>query len=565
MQFNKLNKILSTANFSFRYNFILSLISSILEVLSLGSLIPLIIVLVDKESAAYEKIKQFFPINFANENIFNHYLKFTLFILVIYLVALVLYVFLRYIIRKNIFKFQANLAHKIFSEYLKRDFQTLVNEKISNVHNTISAETKRFTGGILTSLFEIFSKLTVLILICIFLFWYKPFITSIIIFFGVIIMGLLFLIFKKRISKFNDIISEKNSQNYDYLRTGLGSFLDLKVFNLSTDFLEKYKKNCLEINNQNLNIEIISLFPKLLIEAIIILIFFVVIIFSNIDIKENLLAISVFIFAFYKIYPYLSQIFNYVVLYKASKSSIDLIFNSLKKFHSENKVFIKSDIDFKKNLILENINFEYDNQKNEGFKIKKFNLQINFGDVVAIVGPTGSGKTTIINILLGLLKPQSGKIVSDGIELNNSNLDAWMNKISYASINPFFSNNSIKRNITFKNILSNNEKLRLKKIYEITMLDKMFDKFPNKDLTIISDSNLNLSSGQKQRINIARSLFKDASLIFFDEPTSSLDFETEEMILEKIIKSGIVKTAIFATHRKEVLKYCDKIVDLSKI
>ena len=114
-----------------------------------------------------------------------------------------------------------------------------------------------------------------------------------------------------------------------------------------------------------------------------------------------------------------------------------------------------------------------------------------------------------------------------------------------------FSNNSIKRNITFKNILSNNEKLRLKKIYEITMLDKMFDKFPNKDLTIISDSNLNLSSGQKQRINIARSLFKDASLIFFDEPTSSLDFETEEMILEKIIKSGIVKTAIFATHRKK--------------
>ena len=139
--------------------------------------------------------------------------------------------------------------------------------------------------------------------------------------------------------------------------------MDLKVFNLSTDFLEKYKKNCLEINNQNLNIEIISLFPKLLIEAIIILIFFVVITFSNIDIKENLLAISVFIFAFYKIYPYLSQIFNYVVLYKASKSSIDLIFNSLKKFHSENKVFIKSDIDFKKNLILENINFEYDNPR----------------------------------------------------------------------------------------------------------------------------------------------------------------------------------------------------------
>ena len=97
------------------------------------------------------------------------------------------------------------------------------------------------------------------------------------------------------------------------------------------------------------------------------------------------------------------------------------------------------------------------------------------------------------------------------------------------------------------------------------MLNSFIKNLPDKDLTIISDSNLNISSGQKQRINIARSLFKDASLIFFDEPTSSLDFETEEKILNKLISSGFLKTAVFATHRKEVLKYCNKVIDLSKI
>ena len=97
------------------------------------------------------------------------------------------------------------------------------------------------------------------------------------------------------------------------------------------------------------------------------------------------------------------------------------------------------------------------------------------------------------------------------------------------------------------------------------MLNDVFNQLSEKDQTIISDSSLNLSAGQKQRVNIARSLFKQSDIVFFDEPTSSLDFETEEKMLEKIANSKIFKTAVFATHRKEILKYCNKIVDLNKI
>lgn len=564
MQFFEIKKILSLADFNFKNNLIFSLISSFLEVVSLGSLIPLVIVLVEGEGDVFQKIEKFLPITLKNDNFSDYYLSFTLLILAIYLLTLIIYIFLRYLIKRNILRFQANLAHKIFSEYLKRDFQVLVNEKVSNVHNTIAAETKRFTGGILNSLFEIISKLNVLILICIFLLWYKPIITSIIILSGVILMGFLFFIFKKRIYKFNHVISEKNSQNFEFLRTGLNSFLDLKIFNLSINFLEKYRKNCLDINNQNLNIEMISLFPKLLVESVIILVFFTAIVFSNIDIKDNLLLISVFVFSFYKIYPYLSQIFNYMVLLQASKSSIKKIINSLNNFDTKNANLKKSNINFNKDLILKDIDFSYDDKTIDKFNLNKFNLKINNGDIVGIIGPTGSGKTTIINILLGLLKPKSGQVLVDGVCLDHSNLELWMTKISYASINPFFTNNSIKKNITFKDALTDDEEIRLKKIYEVTLLDDVFKKLADQDLTIISDSNLNLSSGQKQRVNIARALFKGANLVFFDEPTSALDFETEEKVLEKIMTSGLINTAVFATHRKEVLKYCDKVFDLTK-
>ena len=387
MQLIEIKKILSIANFKFKKNLILSLFSSFLEVLSLGSLIPLFIILVDEQGAIIQKYEKFIPISINKSSFSEHYLKFTFIILTFYLLALVIYVFFRYLIKLNILRFQAELAYKIFNQYLKRDYQKLVNEKVANVHNIISAETKRFSGGVLNSLFEILSKITVLALICIFLFWYKPILTSIVIIFGIILMGILFFLFKTRISKFNNTISKKNSQNFDFLRTGLNSFLDLKIFNLSIFFFEKYKQNCLEINNQNLNIVMISLFPKLLIESIIIIVFFIVIAFSNFDIKENLLLISIFVFSFYKIYPYLSQIFNYVVLFKASKSSISQILNSFQNLNSnESKNIKKLNINFEKKLELKDINFQYSNNSFDHFKIKNFNFDINYGDIVAIVG-----------------------------------------------------------------------------------------------------------------------------------------------------------------------------------
>ena len=213
-----------------------------MEVLSLGSLIPLIIILVDEQGAIIQKYEKFIPISINKSSFSEHYLKFTFIILTFYLLALVIYVFFRYLIKLNILRFQAELAYKIFNQYLKRDYQKLVNEKVANVHNIISAETKRFSGGVLNSLFEILSKITVLALICIFLFWYKPILTSIVIIFGIILMGILFFLFKTRISKFNNTISKKNSQNFDFLRTGLNSFLDLKIFNLSTDFWKNTNK-----------------------------------------------------------------------------------------------------------------------------------------------------------------------------------------------------------------------------------------------------------------------------------------------------------------------------------
>ena len=211
-----------------------------------------------------------------------------------------------------------------------------------------------------------------------------------------------------------------------------------------------------------------------------------------------------------------------------------------------------------KKIETKNLTFKYPRSKNE--ILKNLNLKFEVNKVTGIKGKTGSGKTTLINILSGLVQPTSGEILIDEKNFTKLNLSTYQNLIGYVSQDIFLLDNTVKENI----ILSDENFLNqhFEKIIKVCELDKFFKNQSSKFDINIGDKNIKISGGQAQRIGIARALYKNPSILILDEATNALDINTSSIILKNIKNKFKNLTVILISHDETVLKYCDKIYDL---
>ena len=213
-------------------------------------------------------------------------------------------------------------------------------------------------------------------------------------------------------------------------------------------------------------------------------------------------------------------------------------------------------------LELKNLNFSYSSNENKTI-IKDLNLVLNSGDRVCIYGKSGEGKTTLIDLITGLINPSSGLITLNKKDIH-SNLSSWLKLISYVPQKVFVFDDSLLQNICFKKIISNEEKKRVEKILEEVKLDDFVNSLPNGINTSLGNMGFNISGGQIQRIGIARALFRDPKIIILDESTNSLDKATEQDILsifENIYYKD--KIVISISHDDQTFKYFNKILYLN--
>ena len=216
-------------------------------------------------------------------------------------------------------------------------------------------------------------------------------------------------------------------------------------------------------------------------------------------------------------------------------------------------------IDFKKSIILKNIDFKYNNSKSK--TLNKINLKINKNEFIGIIGESGSGKTTLINIIIGLIKPSKGKILIDNKEIENQDLN-WIKKIGYVPQSTFLLDSSLKENIAFGKYKNEINKSKIIELLKLTQLKKFINRSSKKINLEVGERGSRISEGQKQRIGIARALYKNPDILVFDEITSSLDQSTEDKIMSDIHKLKGKKTIIFISHKKNILKRCNKIIEI---
>ena len=191
------------------------------------------------------------------------------------------------------------------------------------------------------------------------------------------------------------------------------------------------------------------------------------------------------------------------------------------------------------------------------------NLEINKNDIVGIIGESGSGKSTIINLLLCLLKPSSGSIDIDGVDIQE-NIHSWRKYIGYVPQNIFITDDTLKKNIAFGITENEISQDRIVQSLEFSKLKKYVDKQKDGIETLIGDKGSKISGGELQRLGLARALYNKPQVLILDEFTSSLDFNTEKQILDEIEKLKNKITIILITHRESTLKICDKIIKLEK-
>jgi ABC-type multidrug transport system fused ATPase/permease subunit len=225
---------------------------------------------------------------------------------------------------------------------------------------------------------------------------------------------------------------------------------------------------------------------------------------------------------------------------------------------------LSTPLKFQKEINIINLSFSYPTRKE--FLLSKISLTIKKGDFVGVIGETGSGKSTLINLLTGLLKPTEGKVEVDELNINE-NLKGWHKKIGYVPQSVYLTDDTIRKNIAFGLLEDNIDNNLVQQAVEKASLSQFLDSLPNGLETIVGEKGIRLSGGQQQRIGIARALYRDPEILILDEATSSLDQSTEKAIVESISFLKRKKTLIIITHRLSTVKNCDKIfcVDKGKI
>ena len=501
-----------------------------LEILSIGSIFPVIYSINDPDF--YKKFNFLESLTFID---FKNRINFSIFIFscLIFLILFknIIFTIFYWLESKFIINIQETISKILFSK--------LINEKYTFhlENNTADLITRVRTDNIIvrdaiSSLFNLFQSLIFIFGILLFLMIIEPLgftITSSIFLFTGSIFYLLTSKKNKQIGEQRQILEIARTKR---LQESFSGIKEIKIFLKHYLFINEYEKLSKKIVEPYHLRVFLSKLPRLFSEVLIVLIVVILIFFlylNNFATTKIIALLSVFGVSAIKIIPHLNSVLNSLNTIKFSKDPIEYYkkYINYSKASSAKAIKIQS-INLHQNFELKNAYFKYPG-KNE-YVLEKINLEIKKNEKIIIKGETGSGKSTLIDIILGLQNPTSGEIFIDSKKVNNLNFN-WYNNFSYIPQSIYLFDDTIKNNI----ILDNNEDKFNEKYFkyclEISQLSSFINRLPQKENTVIGETGSNISGGQRQRIGIARALYKDSKILILDEATNALDLQTEKRVL----------------------------------
>lgn len=456
-----------------------------------------------------------------------------------------------------IFKLLEKKNAEVFENYLKKDYLDFIKKDISYYTKNLNKEVYHVFSGVLQSLVQIFNDTIYVILILVFslelLNLHYSFYHLVILFILIIFISFIF----KKTKEIGKIRFNEETNVFKNVNNFFSSIKEVKIYGAYDALISNFKDNIKKYYQTFIYGSVFSVAPKLILEVFVLLAFYISFSYSTESIETFIPSIAVIVVLVLRILPPIHRsIANYssIIFYKSSVKEIDMSYN--KKFKPINNIKkIKKKI---KTIELKNIFFSFKGKKNRNV-LDNLNFKFEKGNIYGIFGESGRGKTTLLTIISGLIKPDKGKII-----INNkiaSNKDIYSSyDVGFLSQNPFILNENLLTNITLK---FNHDKSEIYKIKE--NLKKLnLSKFTNHKYLFKNNFTFgdNLSGGEKQRIALLRTIFRNNSLILLDEPTSALDSKNENLVIKLLKKISKDKVIIISTHKTKLMKYFNKTINL---
>ncbi len=460
---------------------------------------------------------------------------------------------------------QRRLSYKMMNCYMKQPYLFHLDHNSAELSRNINEDTVSFFEAILAGL-QLASEGGVCLALLLFLLYQDISITL-----GIIALaggfGIVFMkVFRKRLKAAGKRSRNKQGSTKQAVLEALGGVKEIKVLNREQVFVEKYNEDYKDYAESNRKFKVYGMIPKPVMETISIsglLLIVCVKIALGTEASTFIPTISVFAVSAFRMLPSANRMAEYLSRIMFSKPAIDAIYHDLKEIDRllENGKAIEDtdEITFQKEIIVKDISFHYPNTEKNIFT--HGNLTIPKNKSVAFIGPSGQGKTTLADIILGLLEPQEGAVLVDGMDIRRG-MHAWNRKLGYIPQTISLLDASIKENILFGIDKEQINENRLQEALQEAQLKDFVDTLEEGLDTVIGEGGVRLSGGQRQRIGIARALYHNPEVLVLDEATSALDNETEAAVMEAIDYLAGSKTLIIIAHRLSTIQNCDLVYQI---
>ncbi|WP_440928165.1 ATP-binding cassette domain-containing protein [Candidatus Pelagibacter sp.] len=535
---------------------ILSFFIILLETLSVAAIFPLMKILLDTEYLKNISILKNFLNVYSENTILIIFISIIFFIYTLKNLLLLIFT----IIQSKFLNFaNANFSSNLYKIYLKFEYQEFQKKNTSYYLRNIIDNVNAFFGTFIKYLISFITELFIVLGLFIIMFIASP-ITSILFVISMgLIGGLVYLYHQKKISFWGSIIHENLVKKLNQAKRGLTLFKEIKLFNKENHFVNSYFQILKDIAKISYKFDGVMALPRLFLEVAgisFICIFILIKVMSNQDPSDFLPILALYALSGFRLMPSANRLIGAIQRLKFSRPMIDFLESEIERFHSkEFKNINNQDFNFifNQKINIKNLVFKY--QESEKKIFDNFNLEIKKGEYVIIRGPSGVGKSTLINLILGLLKPISGEILIDNQNIHK-NLGKFYNIIGHAPQDINLIDDTLMANIAFGCFSEEIDKNRIIKSITIAGLKNFVENLPNKLETDVGEKGFKISGGQKQRIGIARAIYTNPKIIILDESTNALDSDTELEIIKSLKNEKM--TVIHITHKKELLKHSDK-------
>lgn len=537
---------------------ILSILGALFEVVGIGLVFPAITLITSQDGNfyGYNFRELFLSTPFSDDINFTEFVFICLFF--IFFIKFCFFLFLTWYQATFIEKMSTSISKRLFKNYILADYSFYFGKNSEELMRNVISESGIYIKKIFIPTIQTIMDALILTGILILLFLVDVFSSAILIsIYLIFVITYIFSIKKKLIQigsqqlEFDKLKIKSSQEAFFGIKT-------IKIFLKESEFINRYIFNYKKIAYLSKITSFIQQIPKYSIELLTIFSFIIlslILLRSNNNFVDIVPTLALFMAAAFRLVPSINRITTNNQLIKTGIATQNNLYKELKIHNYQDNIDENIDKNFLFNkLEIVDLSFSYKENINI---LENLNIQINKGDIIGIVGKTGSGKSTLIDLIVGLIKATNGKILINEKKISDLKR-SWKGIIGYVPQETFMLNDSIKANVVFMSKKETDENY----LDYCLRASKVYDFLENKLDTAIGEKGITLSGGQKQRIGIARALYNNPQIIIFDEATNALDESTEKSILNSIYKLRKSKTMILISHNRAILKECDKIFEI---